>query len=156
MGRLHVSPGTPVTYEYCPPASGTHFQVGPRAPLPRAFYEPNAGVVPGNWIHNLEHGWVVVAYRNDPNDPANRPSAEELAAMRRVFEEAPASTMAGSCPTVPNKIIFVPLAPDAMPARFAYLAWDRVMFSDTFVEDEALTFYQQWVDSLQSPERGAC
>ena len=64
----------------------------------------NAGVVPGNWVHNLEHGWIVVAYR-DP-EGADGPTADELAAMRTFFETAPASTGTTSA-ACPNKVIVV-------------------------------------------------
>ncbi|MEZ4596324.1 MAG: DUF3105 domain-containing protein [Chloroflexota bacterium] len=64
MGRTHVVQGTSVKYAYCPPASGDHYNLGGgQAPLPRRLFGPDDAVLPQQWIHNLEHGYVVLLYR---------------------------------------------------------------------------------------------
>lgn len=148
-GADHVRPGTAISYAFCPPTSGVHYEVGPQAPLRRAFYGPDTETRPGSWVHNLEHGWIVLAYRGG----AEGATTEELAQIRAFFESAPPSTFPNSCQS-PNKLL--PVRFDAMDTKFALLAWDRALLTDTFDADQALTFYQQHVDSLQAPERGAC
>lgn len=150
MGQSHVRPGTTVSYAFCPPTSGSHYDFGARAPLSQGFYDADDGVSPGNWIHNLEHGWVVLAYR-DP-EGADGPTSEELSQMRSFIESAPLSPAAVAC--APNKVIAVRF--DDMSTRFGLMIWDRSLLTDTFDPEEALTFYQQWVDSAQAPERGFC
>jgi hypothetical protein len=56
-GQSHVAEGTPLTYATNPPSSGTHYGVWGRwgvhsQPLDRGYY-----------VHNLEHGGVVLLYR---------------------------------------------------------------------------------------------
>ena len=66
MGQTHVATGTTVTYTYCPPASGRHYNragVGPDRR--RGSTARTTAVSPQGWIHNLEHGGLVVLYRGD-------------------------------------------------------------------------------------------
>ncbi len=141
-------------YAYCPPDSGDHYIVAGRAPLPRNFYDSNDDPTPEYWLHNLEHGWVVLLYKND-STPGDAPSAAELSAMKAFYDSAPQSTYTpNSCLTVPNKVIAVPF--NDMTTRFALLAWDRALLTDTFDPQQALTFYTQWVDSPQAAEHGIC
>ncbi|MEO7117581.1 MAG: DUF3105 domain-containing protein [Candidatus Limnocylindrales bacterium] len=151
LGRDHTAPGSTIDYTFCPPTSGKHFPpTAGRAPLAREFYSADAGVVPGNWIHNLEHGWVVLAYRDVPG-AGDAPTDAELAAMRTFFDTA---APAASCASVPNKVVVVRF--DEMSARFALLAWDRALLTDTFDVAQALQFAEQYVDTAQAPERGGC
>ena len=57
QGREHVDEGTPVTYKHVPPASGPHYPVT----LQYGLYEQD--VPEGYWIHNLEHGAIVILYK---------------------------------------------------------------------------------------------
>src|SRR6185436_8149292 len=65
MGRTHqLAP--PFNYQYCPPASGNHYNnPGVLGPIQPRVYKPDDKVGPPNWVHNLEHGGMVVLYRND-------------------------------------------------------------------------------------------
>ncbi len=116
----------------------------------QGFYEPEAATRPGGWVHNLEHGYIVVAYRGG----ADGVTAADLAELRDFVASAPPSTFAGSCPSIPNKAVAVRF--DQMTTKFAILAWDRALLTDAWDADEAIVFYEQWVDSPQAPERGAC
>jgi hypothetical protein len=58
-GWTHVPEGTDIAYASNPPASGPHYPVWARweaytAPLARGY-----------WVHNLEHGGIVMLYRPD-------------------------------------------------------------------------------------------
>jgi hypothetical protein len=150
LGRNHiVDTSTHITYQYCPPASGPHYNVAGVGPIKRAFYGPDLGEQnPGGWVHDLEHGYVVVAY-----SCANGcPSQAELDAMRQAMDSAPQSDAAKTCGE-PNRMFVVRF--DSMTSRFAYLAWDRAQLSDTFDPQGATTFMQQWQDQA-NPEQLAC
>ena len=62
MGRSHITPGTKAEYLYCPPASGPHYNIAGRGPIPPRFYGPDTGTEPQGWIHNLEHGGFAILY----------------------------------------------------------------------------------------------
>jgi hypothetical protein len=143
MGRDHVGSGSTTRHGFCPPTSGEHWNIAGRAPLPRAFYEPSASVSPGNWIHNLEHGYVVIAYRGAP-------SAVVLAGIRSAFQEAAPSDFAQEQCGLPNKVIVVRF--DDMAEPFALLAWDRALLLPEWDTDAAIAFAEQWQDSPQAPE----
>ncbi len=149
LGRNHiVDPGTHISYEYCPPASGPHYNVANVGPIKRAFYEPDQEQNPGGWVHNLEHGYVVVAYSCKDGCP----SQAELDAMRQAMANAPQSALASKCGE-PNRMMVVRF--DSMTSRYAYLAWDRVELADTFDPQAAITFMQQWQDQA-NPEQQGC
>lgn len=58
-GRDHVDPGTPVPYRSSPPTSGPHYGITADG----GFY--SSAVQPGQLVHNLEHGHIVIWYRPD-------------------------------------------------------------------------------------------
>ncbi len=142
--------GSTIEYAYCPPTSGDHYNAPGQGPIRREFYGPGSERAPGGWIHNLEHGWIVLAYQGGEGQA---PSEDVLAEMRTFFETAPPSTLPGPCAS-PNKLLVVRF--DEMDTPFAMLAWDHALLMDTFDQEQALTFYEQWVDSEQAAERGAC
>lgn len=59
-GANHVDVGSPLSYRNRPPTSGNHYGAGTAG---YQFYE--RAVDPGYWIHNLEHGAIVILYRPD-------------------------------------------------------------------------------------------
>jgi hypothetical protein len=142
MGAGHLTPGTTIDYAFCPPTSGQHYSIQNQAPVRRAFYGPDSGVRPGAWIHNLEHGYVVFAYRGTPDQAT-------LDEIRRAMDEAPGGPLAASC-QVPNKVIAVRM--DEMDTPFAALAWDRALLMSEWDSEQAMAFAAQWQDSPQTPE----
>ncbi|MEQ6902873.1 DUF3105 domain-containing protein [Nocardioides sp. YIM 152588] len=61
----HVTEGTPVDYEFAPPAFGAHWNVGGGvAPvsIDRRFYEAGDRPPLEALVHNLEHGFTVLWY----------------------------------------------------------------------------------------------
>lgn len=145
MGVSHVTANSTVRYAFCPPTSGSHWEIPGRAPLPRDFYSPTDSVSPGQWVHNLEHGYVILAYRGQPDRPVTE-------ALRGVFDEAPPSPIAVQC-GLPNKLLVLRF--DDIGEPFALLAWDRALLMSEFDREQALIFIEQWQDSAQAPER-AC
>ncbi|MGH2459518.1 MAG: DUF3105 domain-containing protein [Chloroflexota bacterium] len=55
-GRVHVPEGSAINYRHNPPASGPHY------PSPKDWGIYTATVADGYWVHNLEHGGIVVLY----------------------------------------------------------------------------------------------
>jgi hypothetical protein len=135
MGNSHIT-STPVNYTYCPPASGSHFNLaGTLGPIPPRLYKPDDKIGPANWIHNLEHGGLVILYRND--------SAGATAAGQQAFKDYGSTGFPASpiC-KVPAGVLSPVIARfDDMPHPFAVLVWDRVMYLDTWDAGLATKFY---------------
>jgi hypothetical protein len=146
LGRDHVSQNTSVTYAYCPPTSGDHFSAAD-APLPRRFYGPDDTVQPGQWIHNLEHGYVVLLYRDEPDSAT-------LAELERVMEAAQGTDFTVNQCRLPNKVIAVRF--DDMTTPYGAVSWDRALLLDTFDAQQLQTFAEQWQESDVWPEPNVC
>lgn len=132
-GRNHVQPGTPLSFRTSPPTSGTHYD----------RWLPRGGVFnelqdPGLWVHNLEHGYVVVLY----NCPAACPDLQQQ--LRDFYEAAPVSREFGY-----RKLVIAPY--QEMPYRLVALAWARREVYEQFDQERLLTFYRAYVD--KGPER---
>ncbi len=142
LGRNHVAETTKVTYGYCPPASGKHYNLGqPRAPLARQFYPPSTKLGPGNWVHNLEHGYVVLLYRGEQ-------TPEILQQLQDIMAEAtPSAQTAANCGY--SKVIAVRFDDMDPNVNFAALAWDRALLLKDFDKQQLLTFANQSQDGPQ-------
>ena len=58
-GWIHVAEGSTVNYQHNPPASGPHYPVWAR------YQAYTTAVARPYWVHNLEHGAIVLVYRPD-------------------------------------------------------------------------------------------
>ena len=131
MGHNHVTPGTKVTYTYCAPASGNHFNnPGTSGPIPARVYGPSDTVIPQGWIHNLEHGGLVILYKGD--SPGATPDGQ---AAFKAFEEA--FPPVANCGPVIARF-------DQMSSPFQAIVWGRVLLLDTFDQAQVHAFYNQW------------
>ncbi len=149
LGNEHVPVGTKVDYASCPPASGPHYAESGIAPVAPGFFDPGARVGPGNWIHNLEHGFVVALYRCIDG---TCPSDDELNALRRFILNGPSTPTATAC-GYQSKVIAARF--DDMATPFALLAWQRVLLLDTFDDAAALDFASRWIETT-AREPNAC
>ena len=151
MGNTHVGAGTDnpgdVTYTYCPPASGNHFVRG--GPITPGFYEPNDVPLPQGWVHNLEHGGLVILYRGDPGDPGL--SSETQQQMQAFFSGLGPSPVCGFPPTQEGAGVVVARF-DQMATPFAALVWERELPLETFDEDAILEFWNTWGEQT-NPEK---
>lgn len=152
LGRNHVPYGTSINYAFCPPSSGSHYNDPPRAPLPAQFYGPADEKVPGTWIHNLEHGFIVMLYRcpSGTIGVGDCPTQAEMDQMRQFFDQAPSPQVA----TCPKKVMVARF--DSMDTQFGELAWGRSLLTNDFDLDTALTFAQQWMEHGSVPEPNSC
>jgi hypothetical protein len=121
MGNTHVVPGTAVTYTYCPPASGSHYNAAGQGPLKPRLYGPDDNVIPQGWVHNLEHGALILLYRGD--SPAATPEGQ--AALRAFYDAYPPSPVCGWPKGTSVGPVFARY--DNMAWPMAALVWDRVL-----------------------------
>jgi hypothetical protein len=148
LGRNHIlNANQTITYGFCPPTSGDHYNISGVGPIRAAVYPNTAEQPPGGWVHNLEHGWVVLLY----SCKNGCPSAEEMAQMQAWYDQAPTPDPSQGC----DKEVLVARF-DSMNSRFALLAWGRAYLFDTFDLETGLTFAQQWMDHGTEPETSIC
>jgi hypothetical protein len=150
MGYTHIPPGTFQRYTYCPPASGNHYSaagLGPISPV-RQVYGPDDQVVPQSWIHNLEHGGLVVLYSckdGCPDDPTKQQ-------FQQFYDDFPASPICH----IPAHVLSPVVARfDDMSTKYAAVVWDRVLLLDTFDQAKILAFFNQWADKTNREKQCA-
>jgi hypothetical protein len=150
-GRGHVRTGTTTEYASCPPASGPHYNEGGGvAPLRPAFYDSGARIGPANWVHNLEHGYVVALYRcPDGQCPAN----DVLSEFREFVLTGPPTEGATNCGYA-SKVLAARF--DDMATPFALVAWDHVLLLDTFDASVGIDFARRWLEQPELPEGKSC
>jgi len=109
-GWVHVPEGTAVDYRNNPPASGPHY------PVWAHYQEYTAAVERPYWVHNLEHGAIVLLYRPDA-PPAT------VAALLDVYRALPADPECGHARAL--------LTPDPLlPRPVAAVAADWLLMGD--------------------------
>lgn len=139
-GAGHVGLGDKVTYTYCAPASGNHVAKSGAGPIAARVYGPNDNVIPQGWVHNLEHGGIVILYQGTSAGA----TPEGQAALRAYHSAFPPVTDCG--PVIARF--------DQMSSPFQAILWGRVLLLDTFDQDEITAFWNQW-GGLTNPEQ-AC
>jgi hypothetical protein len=111
----HVAPGTEITYANEPPSSGPHYTVW-------ATWDVHFEVARGHYVHNLEHGGIVLVHRPDAPD-------EVAAALRAAYDAIPDDPECG------HKRAILAQDPElAMPV--AVIAADWVMTGSCLDEDD--------------------
>jgi len=145
MTRSHVAVGTPVTYTFCPPASGKHYNASGEGPIAPRFYGPDDTAIPEGWVHNLEHGGLVILY-NCSRNGCDTDSLNQLKALATNFPKSPRCNIAGGL------ISPVIARFDQMKAPFAAVVWDRVLFQDKLDTGQMLEFFKN-VGETTNPEQ---
>lgn len=119
-GQMHVAQDSVVEWESDPPHSGPHYPTW-------ETWDEHTRVVPrGNWVHNLEHGGIVLAYR------CNDDCEAELDVLRGVIAQRPE--------------LRILLTPDPLlPGgdRFAAIAWTWIHRFDAPDLETLLCFADQ-------------
>jgi Protein of unknown function (DUF3105) len=132
-GRTHVAEGSPIRYVNQPPVSGPHYP----SPKPWGVYtEP---IVPGYYVHNLEHGGIAVLY----DCPTGCPDI--VTQLNNAFTTFPRDKFGEV------KLVVTPYSGLPNGANVAALAWDiQKFYQGDFSVDKLLAFYNAHVD--QGPE----
>ena len=129
-GQKHVPQGTAITYEEYPPTSGAHWPVVARWGL---YPEPVPEEV---FVHNLEHGGVVLLYN------CGNPCPEVARQLQEIFAGLPKSK---------HGHVKVVISPNGrIKTRFALLAWTRLEEFDKLDRERVVRFVRAWQD--KAPE----
>jgi hypothetical protein len=131
--RQHVAQGTQVTYRNRPPSSGDHYD----QPAGYGFFQRE--IPTGNWVHDLEHGGVVVLFRPDLCDAACQ------AQLQDTYNGAPSSSL------FPGTRKMLVTSYQDMDHAVASVAWGWVDEMDAPDKDRILAFYRSHVD--KGPEQ---
>jgi hypothetical protein len=132
-GQQHVAEGSPIQYKSVPPTSGPHY------PAPKDWGVFDQAVVPGYWVHNLEHGGVVLLY----NCPSGCPDVVSVG--QDAFKTFPKDKYGEV------KLVVTPYSglPDGV--EVAAVAWQYAkLYHGDFNRENFLAFYNGHID--RSPE----
>ncbi len=146
----HIPPGTPAQYLTDPPTSGQHYSVRGEAPLPWGFYARE--YPPEDWVHNLEHGGVVILYSCPQPQPTGGAQLIETD-LSCPDSQSPVQDFISSAP--PDALfqeVKIVATPYPVPGhRYAMVAWGWRLFMDSWDSSLAERFYEAHVDN--GPER---
>jgi len=154
MGHVHADPGSTIRYTSCPPASGRHYDA-PLGPIRYGYYGPDEAAGPPGWVHNLEHGALVLLYRcaaapgssDAPNDSAC--SDERQQALQALLARWPASPLC-KIPATDNVVI---ARFDEMASPYAALVWDVILPLETLDETMLFEFYARQAEQFNPEPR---
>jgi hypothetical protein len=143
MPATHLTPPATAKYLHDPPTSGCHYSLAGQAPVPAGAYDKPIG--PEYWVHNLEHGYIVVLY-NCPEPPG---CSDDFNKLHDWFKSLPADP-GGAVGYA--KVLILPWS--TMKPKFAVVAWDWYDdLGSTLKLDEVQRFYDNHVN--QSTEGAA-
>lgn len=143
MGNAHVQTGDKITYPVCPPASGKHVNRQGFGPLKPKVYGPDDQSTPNGWVHNLEHGGLVVLYSCDKG-ACDSALTQQLESLSQGFPTSPVCKLqAGIVGPVAARF-------EQMPTRFAALVWDRALYLDTLDTTRIYDFFTKYSERLSA------
>lgn len=140
MGQRHTPVGEKVTYTYCPPASGPHANAPGAGPIQPRFYRTADVALPSGWIHNLEHGAMVILYRGRDGDPGA--SDEGQAELAKLSDDFPASPVCGIKAGTSQGPVIARF--DQMATPYAALVWGRALPLEQLDSAQILEFWRIW------------
>lgn len=141
LGRDHVPLGSFVRYALCPPATGNHYNAQGDGPIRPGVYGPDDQATPQGWIHNLEHGGLVLLYRCTNGDTACSESGQ--AALNRFNASFPNSPI---CDVPRGGVGPIVARFDQMKWPYAALLWGLVLPLDSLDDAQILAFFAQHGD----------
>jgi hypothetical protein len=141
MGNAHVQAGEKITYPVCPPASGKHVNRVGYGPLTPKVYGPDDQSVPNGWVHNLEHGGLVLLY-SCAKGACDDAEVQQLKTFSAGF---PSSTV---CKLAPGLVGPVVARFEDMPTRYAALVWDRVLYLDELDAAKIYDFFTRYAERV--------
>jgi len=127
---IHIQPPEKGTYHTDPPSSGPHYSIPGQAPAPWGFSAQTRA--PEYWVHNLEHGGVVVLYS------CSQDCAADQATVQAFVSRAPRESRF-------KEVKLLAVKYPVSGHRFALVAWGWRLFMDTWDPNQALA----WQPALQ-------
>jgi hypothetical protein len=131
--RQHVPQGQEIVYRNRPPSSGDHYDT----PAGYGFFQRE--IPTGNWIHDLEHGGIVVLFRPDLCDQGCQ------AQLQDTYSSAPTSSV------FPGTRKMLISSYQDMDHAVAITAWGWLDEMDAPDKERLLAFYRAHVD--RGPEQ---
>jgi len=122
----HVPDGSVLSYKHYPPSSGHHY------PSPAPAGVSTKAIPEGNWVHSLEHGYIVILYKPTVS---GAPTDAQLRDIMATFPKEKHGSV---------KIVITPY--DHMDNPITAVAWERQLSLDQFDRAQLLQFYQAYVD----------
>jgi hypothetical protein len=134
QGQEHVADGSPLTYRYYPPASGPHYP----SPQPAGVYRQE--VPEGNWIHSLEHGYIVALVKCPDGCPDTFNQLEDL--YKNGLPQSERFKTVKFVVTPYSK----PFTDANKEAPITLLGWNRELMLQSVDRDKIIAFYEKYVD----------
>jgi Protein of unknown function (DUF3105) len=147
-----ATPGTPApspsmtavpVYLHHPPSSGCHYPV----PAPWNVYGVSQTVPESTYVHNLEHGGIVLIYKC-----VGTACDDDLRFSQKVLGTLPAESQS-------NEVKFVATPDQDSPVQFVVLGWARELdlpALDDAAEQKIQQFYNLYVDKGGSECQPRC
>lgn len=126
----HVAEGSLITYDSRPPIGGPHYD----RPYP-SYGIVEHSVLPGYWVHNLEHGAIVLLYRCPTRCPDLVTQIRSLYAQLKREQNG----LGGEA-----RLLALPYLD--MDHRLAVVAWDHLLELDQFNQEAILRFYARHIN----------
>lgn len=136
---VHVVECTPITHATNPPSSGEHY------PVWAPYGEQTFALPRGYWVHNLEHGAVVVTYHCEEG------CEEDLAAARAWLASLEPDA---TCSAGPARVLLVP--DPLLDVQWAASAWGYTLRANCFDAETFSAFYEAHVGQPPAPEASIC
>jgi hypothetical protein len=128
--RNHVPEGAAIAYDSQPPIGGPHYD---RSYL--SYGVVDHSVPPGYWVHNLEHGAVVLLYDCPDGCPL---------LVNQIQELYPHLPMGHNARHGIPRLLALPYSD--LDHRLAVVAWDHVLELDQFDRAQIVAFYLRFLD----------
>lgn len=135
----HVTACSEIAYATNPPSSGPHY------PSWADYGVYDFALPRGYWMHNLEHGSVVVSY-----NCADGCAAELAAAKSWLTGLEPDAACAGQTP----RVLLVP--DPLLDVRWAASSWGFTLRAECFDAEAFSDFYVSHAGQLPAPEAAIC
>jgi hypothetical protein len=151
MGHLHAPTGATVTYRYCPPASGTHYNGTNQGPIRAGLYGPGDALAPPGWVHNVEHGAIVLLYSCKAPEGQTAPACSDQGQQQ--LEDLLARWPDSPICKIPKGTLTPVIARyDDMATTYTALVWDVVLPMNEIDEDLLFEFYARNAERF-NPEK---
>lgn len=131
-GQTHVNEGTVLNFQHIPPSSGNHYPTA----QPAGIYREQQ-ISEGNWVHSLEHGYVVALVRCTDNCTAT------FDQLQAIYDTLPKSRF--------DNVKFLALKydkpfTDGNTPPVTLVAWNHEMQLSSVDKGQIEKFYGKFVD----------